>query len=211
MRTSHACAVVALLVVGGAAAFGGTALSQNGDRSAVDPESSLRIPGSSTLHRSLSADGADWRYESFRTVRGERCSSQNVPGEGVAVTCFDRAELLAREGKEVLAFPGARQQSAPVRKLAWDNLWINGFVSGTVASLEVVNVDCSVVPVPFDDEGGFMHVVGSMGIRRGVVPYRLVARDSTGALVHDQDVRLGPPANGRAAGVKEVRPALGCR
>ena len=213
MKSRYAllAAAVALAVAATAAAVGGAAYPGNGDRSAADRESSVPAAGSGRVHRSVTADGAEWRFESFRTSRGERCSRQRVPGEGVAVSCFDRAALFRREQKEVLAFPGARQRAADHRKLEWDNLWINGWVSPRVESLEVVNMDCSVVAVPFDGEGAFMHVVGSASIRGGVVPYRLVARSADGAVVHDQEVSVGLPPNGREAGLSEPRPQAGCR
>ena len=209
MKRRHAAA--AALVAAVAAALGSAAYSGNADRSASDPESSVPAAGSARVHHNVMTDGSEWRFESFRTVQGERCSRQRVPGEGVSVSCFDRAELFRREGKEVLAFPGARQRAADHRRLQWDNLWINGWVSPRVASLDVLNMDCSVVAVPVDAEGAFMHVVGAADIRRGVVPYRLVAHGADGAVVHDQEVAVGLPPNGRDAGLREPRPDAACR
>ena len=65
--------------------------------------------------------------------------------------------------------------------------------------------------MPVDDEGAFLHVVGARSIRRGVFPHRLVARNAAGAVIHDQDVAVGLPPNGREAGLSEPRPRAGCR
>lgn len=78
-----------------------------------------------------------------------------------------------------------------------------------VASVELVNMDCSVKSLAIVD-GAFMHVVGKNSIRRGIVPYKVIARGQTGAIVQEQEVSVGLPARGKAAGLSEPQPLAEC-
>lgn len=191
--------------------------SQSGQADPVPPVSGEQVralagvqaAGPKTTHAAPVVDGGVWTFQSFANGLGEFCFSRDVPSEGTGITCLSkRAQLFT--GREVFAIHGARVISSPVRELEWDNMWVQGFVSPTVASLEVVNMDCSKTSIAFDADGAFLHVVSSEKIRRDQVPYRLIARSVTGAVVHEQDVDAGITPNASRAGLAAPKPRAAC-
>ena len=201
--------LVALVLAGIATGVGASAIS---GVSASDIAATLRPsngePG--TLHRKVVVDGGEWALTSRANTKGETCISQSVPGEGIGTTCIDPARIFAG-GRDVLVMPGARQNGNG--GLGWDNIWLHGFARPNVATLEVVNMDCSVESIGLDDEGAFMHIVNRAKIQSGSVPYKVIARNTSGDIVHEQDVSIliDVPYNAKRAGVAKPSPRAECR
>jgi hypothetical protein len=165
--------------------------------------------GPKITHAAPTVDGGVWLSQSFINRLGDFCLSRQIPGELTAADCTpDRAGLL--KGRNVYALHGARVVSSPVRKLEWDNMWVQGLVSPTVASVEIVNMDCSRTSIPFDADGVFIHVVSSEEIRQDDVPYKLIARSLTGEIVHEQSVDAGITPNALEAGHSAPKPQASC-
>jgi hypothetical protein len=203
-------AAIGISVGAGAAAMAGARSSTTLDWSRV--QATLGDGETETVHRTTMVDGGEWRFSSHENRAGETCISQTVPGEGVGRGCIDTSRIFA-DGAAVLAMPGARQRVPLVEKglLGWHNLWIYGFVRPDVASLEVINMDCSAEAIPFDEQGAFVHVVGLARITAGAVPYEIRARNAAGEIVHDQNVSVNVPPTARDAGLEKLVPGAECR
>lgn len=163
------------------------------------------------LHRSVVVDGGEWRFASSRDAAGRSCVSNTVPGEGVGSGCIDTATLFQQSA--VVALPGARQRESFVNQghLGWHNMWIYGFVRTDVTSLELINMDCSIEAVPFDNRGAFLHVVGFSEIRAGRVPFRMRARDAAGRPIYGDNVSINVPPTAQEAGIDKPSPGEDCR
>jgi hypothetical protein len=203
----RAIVVFGILVLMGVAV--GTALSAASPL--AEELASLLRPSddeSAEVHTVATVEGEEWALGSYASERGNKCIRQTVPGEGTGITCMDPA-VMFRDG-DVLVMPGARQRSGTAPRLTWDNLWLQGFVSGRVATLQVVNTDCTVEEIPFDDDGAFMHVVDKTAITRESVPHKVIARDQIGKVIYEREISFGVPDNGKAAGLKAPRPKPEC-
>ena len=159
------------------------------DTAAQDPN----LPGK--LHRAVKLPDGDWRLRGYKNTTGTTCLAQDIPQGGTGTTCGEPARLL--NGHDIYANFGGRQLDS---QLGWDNLFVYGYVSQRVQSLDLVNLDCSVSRVPYDEDGAFMYVAGQDAIAKGVEPYRLVARDRGGQIIEERVVKTGLPANAIAAG-----------
>jgi hypothetical protein len=169
-----------------------------------------RAPGSATRsHHSVSVDGGQWAMKSYKGKLGHKCVSQTVPGEGESTSCIEPSKMFA-DGREVLVFPGGRQKPGNSDRTSWHNLWLYGYASGRVASLQLVNVDCSVQTLALDGEHAFEHVVSRSDIEHGASPYKVVARDQGGAVIYERDVRISAPASAKAPGIPEPTPQADC-
>jgi hypothetical protein len=189
-------------LLGVAAVVGGAVSAQ------TDPRSGLEPAGPKKIHSAQIVDGGAWTFHSFTNARGHFCFSRRVPSEGTGTTCIERGDLF--KGREVFAVHGARVESSRAKKLEWDNMWVQGFVSPAVASLEIVGMDCSADPVTFDREGAFLYVVSRAKIKRDDVPYKLIAYSSTGDVVHEQDIATDITPNAKEAGLRGPKPKSSC-
>jgi hypothetical protein len=205
-------AVGILLVVSTAAvAFAGVALSQQGSpwSFAPDPAELREAPNSiEQQHPSPKVDGQTWGLRSYENVAGDVCLSHDVPGEAVGTSCVSRKKLFARG--PLAAYPGARQIAANYPKTEWDNMWVYGAAHPQVASLKLVNMDCSTESVQVDGDGVFNHVVGAAQIREGVIPYKLIASDARGQVVAERTIAIGLTYHGKKAGLEAPRPGGTC-
>lgn len=199
--------LVGLTLVGAACGVALSAASPLGNQILGVFEASDDVP--ERVHRVASVDAGKWELKSYANQRGDKCIRQTVPGEGVGMTCLDPATMFA-DGRRVLVMPGARQRGDEGARLTWDNMWLYGFVSADVAALEVVNMDCSIEKIAFDDEGAFMHIVSATAIERGAIPHKVLARNQAGAVIYERNVRIGLPDNGKRAGLGEPRPKPEC-
>lgn len=200
---------VALVVLAASAALVGHAASGTSDPRSDITRNAKPVGAPEKVHASVDVDDGRWVMGGYENSAGEACASQVIPDEGTSRLCLDAAEMFA-DGREVVAFPGGRQKSSQHAKMAWDNLWVYGFASPRVASLELVNMDCSTKPLALDGDRAFMHVASRSEIVRGVVPLRIVARDSAGTAIYSRDVSLGLPNNAKKAGLKELQPGASC-
>lgn len=195
-------------------AFAGVALSLAQSSSPIDPpegapEAVRKAPGVEVKsHRAPVVDGEAWGLRSYDNVRSELCLSHDVPGEAVGTSCMAPEKLFA-DGP-LFALPGARQVSAAEKKLAWDNVWVFGIAHPSVQTLTLVNMDCSTTRLSLDADGAFNHVVGADKIKKGELPYKLVAHGAGGEALAEKKVSIGLPLNAKKAGLEEPRPRQAC-
>ena len=201
-----------LLVVSTAAVvFAAVALSQQGSTwsFAPNPAELHNAPNSvDKQHPSPKVDGQTWGLRSYENVAGEVCLSHDVPGEAVGTSCIARKKLFARG--PLTAYPGARQIAANYPKTEWDNMWVYGAAHPQVATLKLVNMDCSTQSLQLDGDGVFNHVVGAAQIREGVIPYKLIASDAPGQVVAERTIAVGLTYHAKRAGLEAPRPARAC-
>jgi len=172
-------------------------------------EASRKAPGTQEkTHPSPRVDGQTWGLRSYTNVRGEVCLSHDVPGELVGTGCVSAARIFSRG--PLYALPGARQVpgGSPTE---WHNQWIYGIAHPSVATLTVVNMDCSTQDVALDEGGAFNYVVGSEKIKKGEVPYKLIARNSAGQTIAERTIAIGLPRLGQVAGLEPPSPNEACR
>lgn len=160
-------------------------------------------------HPPVVVDNETWNIKTFKNEAGDLCTEQNVPGEADTTQCASRDRIFA-DGRVFLAFPGARQTSDAKPKLHWDNVWIHGFALARVATLTLVNTDCSSVPVSVGTDGAFLYVASRADVHRGRLPAKMIARDDAGKSIGQQDVLLGLPANGKKAGLPQPHAEASC-
>lgn len=209
--------VISVGAVIAAMAFVGVAFSLNETNARPGPthaeqiaEASRKAPGTKEkTHRSPRVDGQTWGLRSHTNVRGQVCLSHDVPGELVEHGCSSAAKIFARG--PLYALPGARQEAAEYAKQEWDNQWVYGIAHPTVATLTLVNMDCSTQDVPLDEDGVFNHTVGREEIKKGELPYKLIARNSAGETIAERTIMIGLPRNAKVAGLPEPRPKEACR
>jgi hypothetical protein len=207
---------IILAVAAAAMGFAGVAFSLNRPSlpftapGPEDFEALRKAPGTEeTIRPSPRVDGQTWDLRSYQNIRGELCVSHEVPGEAIGMGCTP-PETLFKRGP-LYALPGARQISAPYRKLEWDNQWVYGFAHPDIKTLTLVNMDCSTVALPLDGDGAFHHVVGRDEIRNGKQQYKLIARGTRGELLAERVVAVGLPRNAKNAGLEAPRPKASCR
>ncbi len=168
--------VIALVSGVVAMAFAGVALSIGGggtDTPAVGPTEAAEVlrkaPGTQEkVLRSPQVDGQTWGMRGYTNVRGERCLSNDVPGELTGTSCMAPDKLFA-EGP-LYAVPGARQVSAPYPKQEWDNQWVYGIAHPAIKELTLLNMDCSTVALSLDADGAFKHVAARADSRPASCP-----------------------------------------
>ncbi|MGD0715996.1 MAG: hypothetical protein ABSB24_17705 [Gaiellaceae bacterium] len=170
-----------------------------------------QIAPGATVHPEIStSDGVDsWSSGSYTDVAGERCTQENIPAGGLSDTCIAPAKMFPA-GQQLYVQVGARQKTAPYPKTQWDDIWVNGYATQQVASLQLVSTDCSVQDLPLSSDGAFLSVTGRSDIVRGVVPYKLIARNASGAVLEETDVSAPLPPNGVKAGLTTPTAAAAC-
>ena len=209
-------ALIALAAAITALAFAGVAFSlgrPNLPFAAPGPEEAAetfrRAPGTKDkIHEAPRVDGETWGLRSYQNVRGDLCFSHEVPGELVGTGCMPAEKLFERG--PLVAYPGARQISAPYRKLEWDNQWVYGIAHPDIKTLTLVLMDCSTVALPLDEDGAFNHVIGREQIQNGKQQYKLIARGARGELLAERTVAVNLPLNARKAGLEPPRPGHVC-
>jgi hypothetical protein len=195
-----------------AAAFAAVAWSGRSDdpHEGIIDESAHAVVAPQKLHAAKTVDGGRWSLgTSAGRTPGRVCSTNTVPGAAVASICFDKATMFS-DGRDLLAFPGARQISDTKPKLLWDNAWVYGFASPHVASLELVDTTCNVTSLDLDAEGAFLYVASRSEIARGMLPHELVARATDGSVVERRGVDIGLSSNARKAGMKAPAVPASC-
>lgn len=200
-------AIVPVLAAG--AIIVGYGWSGSGDPKAEIHRNTKALGAVEKVHAKIEVDGDAWVMGGYRNSAGETCASQSIPEEGTSFLCLDRARMFA-DGREIVAFPGGRQKSSKQAKLQWDNLWVYGFATERVNTLELVSMDCSTRALQLDNDRAFMHVVSRSEIVRGIIPLRLVARDAAGSVIYKRDVDIGLPNNAKKAGQEEPQPGKSC-
>jgi hypothetical protein len=200
-----------LIAVGLAAAIvAGTALSSRVSGPGDPGSPGQMAPGATITHDAIVADGSDnWEMGTYTDTSGNRCTQQNVPGEGQSTQCLPPAQLFT-QGHQMYVRIGARQQTATYAKTAWDNVWVTGYVTPTVKTIRLVTLDCSTQNIPVDSVGAFLYVIGKAQIARGILPYTLLALDNAGNVVDRQSVSVPLPRNAISAGMKPPTPAAAC-
>jgi hypothetical protein len=217
LQTSRRKALIAVAAAMTALAFASVAFSLNrpslpftapGPGDAAEVFS--RAPGAKDkIHEAPRVDGETWDLRSYQNVRGDLCFSHEVPGELVGTGCLPAEELFKRG--PLVAYPGARQISAPYRKVEWDNQWVYGIAHPDIKTLTLVNMDCSTVALVLDKDGAFHYVASRQDIRSGRQMYKLVARGQTGAVLAERKIAMGLPKNAKDAGLEPPRPGAACR
>ena len=199
------------VVSAAAVVFAGVALSQHGSpwSFAPDPAELRKAPNSiEKQHPSPTVDGQTWGLRSYENVAGNVCLSHDVPGEAVGTNCVSRKKLFTRG--PLAAYPGARQIAANYPKTEWDNMWVYGAAHPQVATLRLVNIDCSTQSLQLDGDGVFNHVVGAAQIREGLIPYKLIASDARGQVVAERTIAIGLTYHGKRAGLEAPTPGRAC-
>lgn len=204
-------AVIAAMVFAGVAFSLGETNARSGLTHAEQiAEASRKAPGTQEkTHPSPRVDGQTWGLRSHTNVRGEVCLSHDVPGELTGTRCIPADKIFA-DGP-LYAAPGARQEAAGYAKQEWDNQWVQGIAHPTVATLTVVNMDCSTEDVALDKDGVFNHVVGRDKIRKGEFPHKLIARNSAGVTIAERVITIGLTKNAKDAGHEPPSPGQACR
>lgn len=216
--------VISVGAVTAAMAFVGVAFSLDGTDARVGPtpeqmagqmaeqvaEASRQAPGTKEkTHLSPRVDGQTWGLRSYTNVRGEVCLSHDVPGELVETGCISAATIFARG--PLYALPGARQESAGYAKEEWDNQSVYGIAHPDIATLTLVNMDCSTQDLSLDEDGVFNYVAGREKIKKGELPYKLIARGAGGAVLAERVVAIGLSHNAKQAGRTAPQPKQACR
>jgi hypothetical protein len=197
--------LVLVIVLAGFAVAAGIAFSNSGsDRK---PLVDLQRATPEKVTQRANVDGEAWSFGSFQNAAGRICTSERFLTIGVSGACFTK-DTLADRG--VMAFVGSRQRPSAAKSLTWDNVWVDGFASARVASLQLVTMSCSVVPVSLGADGSFLAVFGRDAIRGGRLPYKLIGRDAAGGVVFEQVLNVGQPDNAREAGLAAPAPAAAC-
>jgi hypothetical protein len=167
-------------------------------------------PGATVKQEVSASDGVDsWNTGTYTDVAGERCTQQSFPEGGTSAACIAPAKMFAN-GQQLYTRIGARQKTATYAETQWDDIWVNGYATKEVASLQLISTDCSVKNLPLSSDGAFLSVTGHSDISRGIVPYKLVARDASGAVVEVKSVSAPLPPNGVKAGLTPPTPGAAC-
>lgn len=134
--------------------------------------------------------GELWSLTTYENSAGEFCWGISLPGEGQGMSCRDRSELFA--SSPVWATWGARQsvQSAATE---WDSVWVEGFVIQSVASVEVVNTDCSRARIAIDDAGVFLQIITRATLAANKWPYEVLAYDTQRRLLGRRQLHITAP------------------
>jgi hypothetical protein len=196
--------LVLVIALGGFVTAAGIAFSNNSSR---EPLVDLKRATPEQVHKRANVDGEAWSFGSFQNVAGRICTSQQFPGMGTSGACFTKDAL---DDRGVMAFVGSRQRPSAAKSLTWDNVWVDGFASERVASLQIVTMNCSVVPVSLGADGSFLAVFGRNAARAGALPYKLVGRSAAGDVVFQQVLNVGQPDNAREAGLAAPAPSAAC-
>lgn len=202
-----------VLVVGvltSAAILSGAALSSRHGTPASFAGMGQIASGASVQHELTTSDGVDsWSSGTYTDVVGQRCTQLDIPAGGMSDTCIPSTRMFP-DGQQLYVQVGSRQKTAPYPETQWDDIWVDGYATQQIASLQLVNTDCSVKDLPLSADGAFLSVTGYSDIVRGVVPYRLVARDASGAVLEEKNVLQPLPPNGVKAGLTAPTPAAAC-
>jgi hypothetical protein len=165
-----------------AAAVFGAERAGSGSGRPFDPE-----PASEPVaHARAVVDGDEWVVATYRDSGGHLCAFQGSARAGRGGTCLDPDSVFAR-GPVVLYY-GSGQEGPG----AWDRAWLWGFVADRVARLDLTLSTCVDVPLRADADGVFQHVFPAAQLHAGVLPAKVVARDSAGNVIFSEPVRLGP-------------------
>jgi hypothetical protein len=197
--------LVLVVVLAGAVAAAGVAFSNS--NSNREPLVDLTRVTPDKVQQRATVDGESWSLGSFQNRAARICTFQRFPGNGTSGACFTK-QALADHG--VLAFVGSRQRPSASKNFTWDNVWVDGFATAKIASLQIVTMSCSSVPVRLSSDGSFLAVFGKGALRGGGLPYKLLGRDIAGAVVFEQILNVGQPDNAHEAGLAAPAPAAAC-
>jgi hypothetical protein len=186
--------LLVLLVAGLAAAAFGAARALSGTETPMpfDTEPASK----DVVHARVVVDGKEWRVRTYRNKEGQLCAFQGVVGGGEGGTCLDTGTLFARE--PVVLYYGSGQDTPTPG--VWDRAWTWGFASDRVARLELTLSNCAILLLHVDSAGIFHHVFSTTDLHHGILPAKVVARDSTGATIFSETVKLDPAIPAPATG-----------
>lgn len=162
-----------------------------------------------TAHSLTTSNGENWRIVSYPAPDGKLCAGVTWPSEGQAITCNSQADWFA--SGPVYVETGANQN--PGQPLTWSHLVVDGMIDQSkVAKLDLVYTDCSTRTLATDADGFFLDITGATQIDQGVWPYKLIARDSDGAMVESLAIEYAPPDTpaAHAAGAKAPTAGASC-
>jgi hypothetical protein len=151
------------------------------------------------FHRPGHVPGPGWAFKTFKNRDGATCAVEVIPGEGEGESCYPPGTLFTKGPLHSVV--GSRQEKGDFTR--WDNAWVWGFADAPITRVQLVLRDCTVRDLPVDHDGVFADVEGPDTLHAGAWPYKLVARDQTGAIVATKEVPFGPPetAQARAQGI----------
>lgn len=208
MKSRQVALVLVLLFAGIAGTAALASVADLGSGENLDPAALTAKRGPVEHHRSTEINNSQMVLRGYMNAAGQRCLEQDVAGEGVGAACIHPTDMF--KGREVFVTYGGRQATAKTKKFTWDSVWVQGIVSPRVKSLELLDTDCTVRDLAFDERGVFLHAAGRADIARGVVPFKLVAHDGDGHVIHEQTVLVGLPKNGKEAGLSEPKASSEC-
>lgn len=202
-----------VLVVTPAFGIGSRILDLLQDRPPSPEEAQEQTGVTPAVHLATSYEGESWAVLTYVAPDGRLCVAERMGG-AMGFGCFEPAEIFS-DGPVWLSGPSAMQKSdAPgFDPTLWDRMWFSGLSRARVSRMEVVMTDCSLRPVPLDQDGVFLFTVPRADLHAGVWPYRLVSYDAGGAIVDTRVIRTDVPdtPQAREAGTSAPRPDPDCR
>jgi hypothetical protein len=197
--TSSSIAASAIVLVVAVPAFTGT--SSNKDAAPTPP--AIPVPATAVVdHGATLVDGAQWRLSTFTAADGRLCVQEHVLA-GVGEGCFDPSKLF-NEGPIALSYGST---VAPGNPQSLAHVWLWGFVSPSVARLQIVTAACARKAVAVDDDHVFFTVLGAGGrFDAASWPIRVEALASDGSVIGTKDIDLGS-ALGQSKVVSPARAA----
>ena len=200
-------------VVSAATALAASLTNASGEHSAgpagAQPRMNTRpTPGSRpTTHVAIETPAGRWAITAYRNELGELCIGPTLPDGGQGLGCADPAKLFEHAPVD-LHVGGRQHQGGDLRY--WDDVWLWGVAREDVASIEVVDANCSRQPLRLDEEGFFLRVYGASLLHRLVWPHQVVARDAAGTVLWSGEVPLSPPSTALSATDSVPKPRPSC-
>jgi hypothetical protein len=188
--------LIVLVAVGLAAAVLGVSRALSGTHPAEPAAMQPAAGAAPTFHARTVVDGKEWLIKTYDNAAGQLCLFQGASGEGEGGTCLDRNSIFS--AGPVRAYYGSSQN--PGNTTTWDRAWIWGLASPRVVKLELVLTNCAIIPLHPDAAGIFQHVLPANLLHAGVLPAKLVARDSNGTTLSAQSIHLDPVLSTAQAG-----------
>ncbi|HVM17042.1 MAG TPA: hypothetical protein VM290_05635 [Gaiellaceae bacterium] len=146
--------------------------------------------GGAMMSRTV-VDGQVWEVGRYTSRAGFQCIAQRGPGDANGDTCTP-ADAMFADGRRVFALFGASHEPGAARD-SWTRVWVYGIAAPSVATIEIVAHDCSRSAAKISGDRTFLHVAAGAALRRGRVPYRLVAHDRAGRTIFERAVDVGSP------------------
>lgn len=141
---------------------------------------------------SAQIDNEAWSLTSFENEIGQWCAGETISslkGEW-SRRCIDPNTAY---DKSPLVF-SVSSRALTDNQDTWNQVWVWGWASPAVSKLELTLSSCRSIPIHINREKQlFFHVLPRALAGSGIVPIRLVAYDTSGATLADEETPLLDP------------------